>query len=279
MQGLIPYTLNIRGQLLDLSEPQVMGILNITPDSFYAESRKQTEEEIITRVEAMLAEGADIIDVGAYSSRPGAQDISSEEEMGRLRRALKLIREQFPHTILSVDTFRADIARCCVEDFEVDIINDISGGTLDSDMFTTIAKLGVPYILTHTKGTPQTMNQEAHYEQLIPDFAERLTRLRELGQKDIILDPGFGFAKNLEQNYQLMSHLDELKVFELPLLVGISRKRMVYELLNTTPEEALCGTTVLNTLALTKGANILRVHDVKACVEVRKIVKACLQSV
>ena len=283
MQGLIPYTLNIRGQLLDLSEPQVMGILNITPDSFYAESRKQTEEEIITRVEAMLAEGADIIDVGAYSSRPGAQDISSEEEMGRLRRALKLIREQFPHTILSVDTFRADIARCCVEDFEVDIINDISGGTLDSDMFTTIAKLGVPYILTHTKGTPQTMNQEAHYEQLIPEiltyFAERLTRLRELGQKDIILDPGFGFAKNLEQNYQLMSHLDELKVFELPLLVGISRKRMVYELLNTTPEEALCGTTVLNTLALTKGANILRVHDVKACVEVRKIVKACLQSV
>ena len=282
MQGLIPYTLNIRGHLLDLSEPRVMGILNVTPDSFYAPSRKQSDEDICRQVQAMLAEGADIIDVGAYSSRPGAQDILPQEEMDRLARALSLIRERHPNAIVSVDTFRADIARRCVEEYDVNLINDISGGSLDPAMFETVASLGVPYVLMHMKGTPQTMQEAPRYAHLMAEvmryFAERVDRLHELGQKDIILDPGFGFAKTLEHNYELMHHLDELKVFELPLLVGISRKSMVYRLLDSTPDEALEGTTALNTIALQKGANILRVHDVRACRETIKIVKTCLQS-
>lgn len=282
MQGLLPYTINVRGELMDLSEPKVMGILNVTPDSFYGGSRKQTEDDIRQRVEQMLDEGADIIDIGAYSSRPGAADVSPKEEMERLARGLDIIRTEHPEAVVSVDTFRADVARLCVEDFGVDIINDISGGELDAEMFTTVASLGVPYILMHMKGTPQNMQQSPSYENLVPEvmyyFSEKVRQLRQLGVKDIILDPGFGFAKTLEHNYELLRQMQELKVFELPLLVGISRKSMIYRLLGSTPEESLNGTTVLNTLALTKGASILRVHDVKQAVEAVKIVQKMYNS-
>lgn len=277
MKGLLPYTINVKGQLIDLSEPQVMGILNVTPDSFFSGSRKQTETEIRERVAEIFNEGASMIDVGAYSSRPDADDISPEEEMSRLRRGLKIVREMYPEAVVSVDTFRADVARMCVEEYGADIINDISGGNMDSRMFSTVAELGIPYILMHMKGTPQTMQQSPQYDDLMKDillyFAERVQQLRDLGQKDIIIDPGFGFAKTLNHNYELMQQLDKLGVFELPVLVGISRKSMIYRLLGRTPADALNGTTTLNTIALLKGANILRVHDVKECVEVVNIVK------
>lgn len=282
MKGLIPYTINVGGRLLDLSEPQVMGILNVTPDSFYAGSRKQTEEDIRARVEQIVAEGGSMIDIGAYSSRPGADDVSPEEEMARLSRGMRVVRELAPEMPVSVDTFRADVAKMAVEELGVDIINDISGGELDKDMFATVARLGVPYILMHMKGTPQTMQMAPHYDDLMKEillyFAEKVQQLRDLGQKDIILDPGFGFAKTLEHNYQLMNHIEELKVFELPILSGISRKSMIYKLLGGTPLDALNGTSVLNTLSLMKGASILRVHDVKEAVEVVKIVSATLNS-
>lgn len=277
MKGLLPYTINVKGQLIDLSEPQVMGILNVTPDSFFSGSRKQTETEIRERVDEIFNEGASMIDVGAYSSRPDADDISPEEEMSRLRRGLKIVREMYPEAVVSVDTFRADVARMCVEEYGADIINDISGGNMDCRMFSTVAELGIPYILMHMKGTPQTMQQSPQYDDLMKDillyFAERVQQLRDLGQKDIIIDPGFGFAKTLNHNYELMQQLDKLGVFELPVLVGISRKSMIYRLLGRTPADALNGTTTLNTIALLKGANILRVHDVKECVEVVNIVK------
>lgn len=277
MKGLLPYTINVKGQLIDLSEPQVMGILNVTPDSFFSGSRKQTETEIRERVAEIFNEGASMIDVGAYSSRPDADDISPEEEMSRLRRGLKIVREMYPEAVVSVDTFRADVARMCVEEYGADIINDISGGNMDSRMFSTVAELGVPYILMHMKGTPQTMQQSPQYDNLMKDillyFAERVQQLRDLGQKDIIIDPGFGFAKTLNHNYELMQQLDKLSIFELPVLVGVSRKSMIYRLLGRTPADALNGTTTLNTIALLKGANILRVHDVKECVEVVNIVK------
>lgn len=277
MKGLLPYTINVKGQLIDLSEPQVMGILNVTPDSFFSGSRKQTETEIRERVAEIFNEGASMIDVGAYSSRPDADDISPEEEMSRLRRGLKIVREMYPEAVVSVDTFRADVARMCVEEYGADIINDISGGNMDSRMFSTVAELGVPYILMHMKGTPQTMQQSPQYDDLMKDillyFAERVQQLRDLGQKDIIIDPGFGFAKTLNHNYELMQQLDKLGIFELPVLVGISRKSMIYRLLGGTPADALNGTTTLNTIALLKGASILRVHDVKECVEVVNIVK------
>lgn len=277
MKGLLPYTINVKGQLIDLSEPQVMGILNVTPDSFFSGSRKQTETEIRERAAEIFNEGASMIDVGAYSSRPDADDISPEEEMSRLRRGLKIVREMYPEAIVSVDTFRADVARMCVEEYGADIINDISGGNMDSRMFSTVAELGVPYILMHMKGTPQTMQQSPQYDDLMKDillyFAERVQQLRDLGQKDIIIDPGFGFAKTLDHNYELMQQLDKLGIFELPVLVGISRKSMIYRLLGGTPADALNGTTTLNTIALLKGASILRVHDVKECVEVVNIVK------
>ncbi len=266
---------------MDLSEPQVMGILNVTPDSFYEGSRKQTEQEIRQRVHEMLKEGASIVDIGAQSTRPGAQDIGKKEEMERLARALDVIRTEHPDTVISVDTFRACVARECVEKYNVDIINDISGGDMDAEMFNTVADLGVPYVLTHIKGTPKDMQQNPHYDHLVPEilkyFSERLLRLRELGQKDVILDPGFGFGKTLEHNYEIMHNLEELKAFNLPLLIGISRKSMISGLLGCATEESLNGTTALNTIALMKGANILRVHDVKACVEAIKIVKACLE--
>lgn len=282
MKGLIPYTINVGGRLLDLSEPQVMGILNVTPDSFYAGSRKQTEEDIRARVEQIVAEGGSMIDIGAYSSRPGADDVSPEEEMARLCRGMRIVRELAPEMPVSVDTFRADVAKMAIEELGVDIINDISGGELDKDMFATVARLGVPYILMHMKGTPQTMQMAPHYDDLMKEillyFAEKVQQLRDLGQKDIILDPGFGFAKTLEHNYQLMNHMEELKIFELPILSGISRKSMIYKLLGGTPQDALNGTSVLNTLSLMKGASILRVHDVKEAVEVVKIVSATLNS-
>ena len=271
------YTINVNGQLIDLSRPQVMGILNVTPDSFYSGSRKQTEWEIRERVEQIVNEGGQMIDIGAYSSRSGADDVSEEEEMRRLREGMKIVKELAPDMPASVDTFRANVAKMCAEELGVGIINDISGGELDKDMFKTVAKLGVPYILMHMKGTPQTMQQAPHYDDLMKEvmmyFAEKVQKLRDLGQKDIILDPGYGFAKTLDHNYQLLRQQEMLQVFDLPLLVGISRKSMIYRLLDTCPQEALNGTSVLNTIALQKGANILRVHDVKECVEVVKIVR------
>lgn len=271
------YTINVNGKLIDLGQPQVMGILNVTPDSFYSGSRKQSEEDIRNRAKQIVDEGGQMIDIGAYSSRPGADDVSTEEEMARLRKGMKIVSEMAPGMPVSVDTFRADVAKMCVEELGVGIINDISGGELDKNMFATVAKLGVPYILMHMKGTPQTMQQAPHYDDLMGDvllyFAEKTQQLRDLGQKDIILDPGYGFAKTIEHNYHLLNHQEMLKVFELPLLVGISRKSMIYRLLGTSPEESLNGTSVLNTIALQKGASILRVHDVKECVEVVKIVE------
>ena len=279
---MLNYTINANGQLIDLGTPQVMGILNVTPDSFYSGSRKQTETEIAERVEQILAEGGQMIDVGAYSSRPNADDVSTKEEMERLRRGLRILREKAPDAIVSVDTFRADVAKMCVEEYGVQIVNDISGGEIDKEMFSTVARLGVPYVLMHMKGTPQTMQEAPHYDDLMKEvllyFAEKVQQLRDLGQKDIILDPGFGFAKTLEHNYELLSHLEALQIFELPILVGVSRKSMMYKLLGTTAQEALNGTTVLNTICLMKGcANILRVHDVKECVEAVKIYKNCIK--
>lgn len=282
MQLAKPYSLNLRGRLTEISSPKVMGIVNVTPDSFYAQSRKQTAREIGEQVNKMLDEGADMIDVGAYSSRPGASDVSPEEEMNRLARALDIIREQHPEVIVSVDTFRAKVAQECVERYGADIINDISGGDLDPEMFETAAALNVPYILMHMKGTPQDMQKAPCYNHLMSEmlqyFAERINRLHLLGLNDIILDPGFGFAKTLGHNYQLMKHLSELHTLGQPLLAGISRKSMIYRLLDSTPQEALNGTTVLNTLALVQGASVLRVHDVKAACEAVKIVETCLQS-
>lgn len=277
MNKQIPYSINVNGKLIDLAEPQVMGILNVTPDSFYSGSRKQTEEDIRNRVKQIIDEGGQMIDIGAYSSRPGADDVSTQEEMARLRHGMKIVNEMAPDMPVSVDTFRADVAKMCVEELGVGIINDISGGELDKRMFETVARLGVPYILMHMKGTPQTMQQAPHYDDLMKEimlyFAEKIQKLRDLGQKDIILDPGYGFAKTIEHNYELLAHQEMLHVFELPLLVGISRKSMIFRLLGSSPEESLNGTSVLNTIALQKGASILRVHDVKECVEVVKIVK------
>ena len=272
-----PRYINVNGRLMDLSEPQVMGILNVTPDSFYAGSRMETEKDIINRLHQMTCEGASIVDIGAYSSRPDAEHISAEEEMDRLRTGLDLVRKHQPEAVVSVDTFRADVAKMCVEEYGVAMINDISAGQLDAAMFGTIAQLGIPYIMMHMQGTPQDMQMNPHYDHLLKEvflyFADRVQKLRDLGVKDIIIDPGFGFGKTLEHNYELMNHLDEFRIFELPLLVGISRKSMIYKLLGTTPEEALNGTTVLNTLALMKGANILRVHDVKAAKEAVALVE------
>lgn len=270
------HTLNLRGKLYSLCEPKIMGILNVTPDSFYAESRTSDEEHIAARVQQLMDDGADMIDIGGYSSRPGADDVSPEEEMNRLRRGLRVVRRLYPEVPISVDTFRADVARMCVEEEGADIINDISGGMMDRQMFRTVARLGVPYILMHMQGTPDTMQQAPHYDNLRREvmlyFAERIDRLCQMGAKDIIVDPGFGFGKTLEHNYELFHHLDDFNLFNLPLLVGISRKSMIYNLLGGTPQTSLNGTTVLNTIALMKGAHILRVHDVKEAVEAKRIV-------
>lgn len=270
--------INIKGALMDLSTPQVMGILNITPDSIYAGSRNQTAQEISERANRILEEGASIIDIGAYSSRPNAENISPEEEMRRLRMALEILNKEHPDAIISVDTFRADVAAMCVEEFGVAIINDIAAGEMDPHMFDTVARLNVPYIMMHMQGTPQTMQATPHYDNLIKEiflyFATKIEQLHAKGVKDIILDPGFGFGKTVAHNYELLNQLQEFSLFEMPVLVGVSRKSMIYKLLGSTPFEALNGTTALNTISLLKGANILRVHDVKEAVETVKIVEA-----
>ena len=272
MMTSYPKYINVGGELMDLSRPRVMGILNVTPDSFYAGSRMQSEQEIAARVEQILTEGGEMIDIGAYSSRPGADDVSTAEEMERLRRGLSIVRRMAPQAVVSVDTFRADVAQMCVEEYGVQIINDIAGGELDDRMFSTVARLQVPYILMHMQGTPRDMQQHPHYNNLLVEvmqyFARKVQQLRDLGAKDIILDPGFGFGKTLEHNYELLSHLEEFRLFELPLLVGVSRKSMIYRLLGGTPADALNGTTALHAISLMKGADILRVHDVRQAVEV-----------
>lgn len=270
-------TINIKGELFPLDRPVVMGILNVTPDSIFAGSRKQTEAEIATRIEEILAQGGDWIDIGGYSSRPDATPVTADEEMRRLEFGLEILSRDYPSVPVSVDTFRADVARCCVEKYGVAMINDISAGELDPEMFRTVADLKVPYIMMHMRGTPQTMASLTDYANLMDEimlyFAEKVRQLRLMGVSDLILDPGFGFSKTLEQNYELMAHLREFGIFDLPILVGISRKRMIYQLLGGTPEESLNGTTALHTYALLNGADILRVHDVKEAVEAVRIVQ------
>lgn len=278
------YTLNFRGKLVELQRPWVMGILNVTPDSFYSESRTPMAEPvgIAERAEKMLLEGADIIDVGAYSSRPGAEDISPLEEMKRLEVALAAVRNVAPDVYVSVDTFRADVARQCVEHFGVDAINDISGGLLDKSMPKVVAKLGVPYIIMHMQGKPETMQQAPEYKDVVAEVLEFLARQQqrffEAGGKDVIVDPGFGFGKTLLHNYRLMDRLEDFHELHAPLLVGLSRKSMIYKLLETTPQEALNGSTALHTIAMMKGAHLLRVHDVKAAVEARSLLEAMRSS-
>jgi len=264
------YTLNYNGHLLDLHTPLVMGILNVTPDSFYAGSRTMSEQQIIERTRQILQEGGSIIDVGACSTRPGSEPVSQEEEMERLRFALGLIRKEAPDAVVSVDTFRPDVARMVVEEYGADIINDVGNCQLSivnsqSTMFRMVSRLHVPYIL---------MSQEATMRDMLLRFAHDVDELRSYGQKDIILDPGFGFGKTLEQNYAVASQLEQLQILQLPILVGFSRKSMIYRLLDTQPEQALNGTSVLNTISLTKGASILRVHDVREAVECVRIVES-----
>ncbi len=259
-------TLNLKGRLFDLSEPCVMGIVNITPDSFFTESRNDTVEMALLKTEKLLNEGAKMIDIGGYSSRPGAKEVSEAEETERVVPLISAISKKFPTAILSVDTFRANVAKESIK-AGAHLINDISGGELDEQMFETVAALQVPYILMHMKGTPQTMQNAPEYEHITLDvvayLVKKLARLKALGVKDIILDPGFGFAKNQQHNYKLLQELEDLHIFGLPLLVGISRKTMIYKTLDISADEALNGTSVLHTIALLKGAKILRVHDVK----------------
>lgn len=270
-------TINVNGRLIDLSSPQVMGILNVTPDSFYAGSRKQTEKEIAERTNQIISEGGTMIDIGAFSTRPGAPEVSEAEEMERLRHGLQIVRREQPDAVLSVDTFRPDVARMAVEEYGVGIVNDVSEGGITGvvntpleqeegpypAIFRMVARLGVPYILMSVKNSLETM---------IPAFAKEVQQLHELGVKDIILDPGFGFGKTLEENYALLANMERLRALDLPLLVGVSRKSMIFKLLGTDPAGSLNGTSVINTIATEKGANILRVHDVKEAVEVVKIV-------
>ena len=279
MTKIINSTINVHGQLLSLATPQVMGILNVTPDSFFAGSRKQTELEIAQRANQIVAEGGTIIDVGAFSTRPGADEVSMEEEMARLRKALPIIRKEQPDVALSIDTFRPEVAQMAVEEYGADIINDVSEGGItgivdtplmqDNDdeypaIFRMMGKLKVPYIL---------MSVQKDVHDMLKGFSKEVQQLRDLGVKDIILDPGFGFGKTMEENFKLLHEMDKLQVMDLPLLVGVSRKRMIWKTLDITADEALNGTTVINTLALIKGANILRVHDVKAAVEATRLVR------
>lgn len=276
MQPFKNYSLNLRGRQVTIDRPWVMGIVNVTPDSFYSGSRVADDRTLVERVRQMVADGADIIDVGACSTRPGSGQIDAQEEMARLQWALAVIGREMPGVILSVDTYRADVARRCVEQWGVDIINDISGGTMDKAMFPTMAMLKVPYVLMHMRGTPETMTTMTDYGDVAADVLDWLTRrideLRQMGVADVIADPGFGFAKTLEQNYQLLARLDAFHALGAPLLVGVSRKRMIYMPLGCTADEALNGTTVINTLALERGAHILRVHDVRAAAEAVKLV-------
>jgi dihydropteroate synthase len=278
MNMQLDYTINVRGKLLSLKQPQVMGILNCTPDSFYAGSRKQTEKEILDRANQIIAEGGSIIDIGAYSTRPGAAEVSEEEEMKRLRFALSLVRKEHPDSIISIDTYRAKVAQMSVEEYGADIINDVSEGGLTGivdtpleqtddvypEIFRMMGQLKVPYIL---------MSVQGNLHDMIKNFSKEVQQLRDLSVKDIILDPGFGFGKDIQANYDILSDMDELRCFELPILVGVSRKRMIHQLLDISVDEALNGTTIVNTISLMKGANILRVHDVKEAVQAVKIVE------
>lgn len=274
-------TLNIKGRLVSAGDPMIMGILNVTPDSFYDGGRYTEEDSIKCRIDSILEEGADIIDIGAYSSRPGATDISVEEEWKRLEKALSLIFKMHPDAVVSVDTFRSEIVRKAVEAGAA-MVNDISGGDSDTDMFSTIADLHVPYIMMHMQGTPQTMQDSPRYNNVTNDILElfnlKINRLRELGVKDIILDPGFGFGKTTNDNYDIMNNMEKFRIFGMPLLVGVSRKSMIYKTLNTDAAKSLNGTSVLNTIALIKGAAILRVHDVREAVECVKLYKECYRS-
>ena len=267
-------TINCNGKLIDLNTPKVMGILNVTPDSFYDGGHYRDETAILNKAETMLKEGATFIDLGAYSSKPNAESVSETEELQRIVPIVKLLVEKFPNIILSIDTFRSDVAKQCIE-FGAAIINDISAGRLDGKMIKTVASLNVPYIMMHMRGTPQTMQQKTDYENILKDilfyFSERIAIARQSRIKDIIIDPGFGFAKTLEQNFELLNKLEGFKIADLPLLVGISRKSMIYKTLQNTPNEALNGTTALNMVALQKGASILRVHDVKEAMECVKL--------
>jgi len=275
--------MKIKGQLIDFSVPKVMGVLNVTPDSFYDGDRYTEKERIVIKVEKMILEGADFIDVGAYSSRPGADVVSYEEELKRLSETMKLLRSLFPESIFSIDTFRSGIARKMVEEYEADMINDISAGDMDKEMFSTIADLQIPYIMMHMQGTPQTMQKDPKYDNIVKDiltfFSGKVEELKFLGVDNVILDPGFGFGKTLDHNYELMNGLGQFSVLNKPIMVGVSRKSMIGKLLGCTPDEALNGTVVLNTVALMKGVNILRVHDVKEAVEAVKIVEKLKQFV
>ena len=272
----VRHTINCSGKILDLSSPVVMGILNITPDSFYDGGRYNNKQQWLEHTGRMLAQGASIIDIGAISTRPGAKEISEKEESRRLIPVISSVRKHFPDAIISVDTFRAAIAEMAV-DQGASLINDISGWSFDSEMYNAISKLNVPYIIMHIKGTPATMQIKPKYNNLIKEiisyFSEKICKLRQIGVKDIILDPGFGFGKSIAHNFELLSKLDELRIFELPVLVGISRKSIICKVLDIKPQEALIGTTVLNTVALFKGAKILRVHDVAEAVQTIKLVE------
>lgn len=269
-------TLNLNGRLIDLHSPRVMGILNVTPDSFYDGNRYSTGADILKQVEKMLRDGATFIDVGGHSTRPGAEEISVDEERKRVLQAVKNIAREFPDAFISVDTFRSEVVRAAVDE-GAHLVNDVSGGSLDDTMFTTVAQLKVPYILMHMRGTPQTMTQLTVYENLVKDimdfFHEKIFQLQQLGVKDIIVDPGFGFAKTVEQNFELLGKLDHFNILGKPVLAGLSRKSMIWRTLGITAEEALNGTTSLNTVALLKGASLLRVHDVKQAVEAINLIE------
>lgn len=269
-------SINCGGKLIDLSSPKIMAILNITPDSFYDGGRNDSEKIIVQKVERFISEGADFVDIGAYSSRPGAVHVSEEEEIKRLIPVMRVLNKHFEHLHISIDTFRAQVAKVMVEDYGAELINDISGGELDSKMYETIANLNVPYILMHMRGTPQNMHLNTDYKDLLMEliayFHQKIDSLVSLGINDLIIDPGFGFSKTMEQNFELLNKMDALKMLELPVLVGVSRKSMIYKSLKIEPDQALNGTTVLNTIALQNGANILRVHDVKEAAEAIKLV-------
>jgi dihydropteroate synthase len=264
-------TINVGGELIDFSSPTVMGIVNVTPDSFYDGGKMEDEKVLLAAVEKMINDGARILDIGAVSSRPGAQPVSTKVELGRLLPAVQAIRNSFPKIPISIDTFRSWVAVRVIDEIGPIIVNDISGGSLDSKMFETIGKMRVPYILSHIQGTPKEMQENPQYDDIIKDISgylsERVKRLTKFGVLDIIIDPGFGFGKTVEHNYELLNRLDSFKVFQLPVMVGVSRKSMIWKTLGNSPEEALNGTTVANTLALMGGADILRVHDVKEAVE------------
>jgi dihydropteroate synthase len=270
-------TINLDGRLISIDKPMVMGILNVTPDSFYDGGKYNLEKDIVERVSEIISEGADFVDIGGYSTRPGASQISEKEELERLLPAVKVVKKHFPNIAISIDTFRSEIASRVVEETGACMVNDISGGNFDLKMFETVARLGVPYILMHSQGDPSTMQKKPTYNDVVQDiimyFSERVEKLKLLGVNDIIIDPGFGFGKTVEHNYQLMNSIDAFKVFQLPVMVGISRKSMIWKVLDITPDESLNGSTVLNALSLAGGADILRVHDVKEAVETVKIVE------